>query len=147
MPLIVVGVAFALLGLLSIPWGIVVWWRAVRGDASMARARGKVVDLQLGSTDLADNLQHLGTSNLALYYPVVDFVGPSGLVRFVDGWGSRPASYRVGDTVKIRSPRDTPAAAQIDKAVNNLMPAIPFVMGLVFLIVGAAVTVGSLVSR
>jgi hypothetical protein len=59
-----------------------------------------------------------GTSGV--YCPTVEFANASGeTVRFESAYGSMPASYKVGQTVKVRYDPQKPDAAEIDSGVSN----------------------------
>lgn len=66
-----------------------------------------------------------------LYCPVVEFALPTGeTVRFTSDFGSRPASHRVGQSVKVRYDHVDPQKAEIDSAMSLwLVPGILVFLG------------------
>ena len=69
----------------------------------------------------------------SIFCPVVEFTGPSGeKVRFTSDFGSRPASHRVGQSVKVRYDPSDPQQAEIESALSLwLVPLILVFIGLV----------------
>jgi hypothetical protein len=66
-----------------------------------------------------------------IYNPVVEFTPPSGqTIRFTSDFGSRPASHRVGQTVKVRYDPVDPQKAEVESTLSTwLLPGILIFMG------------------
>lgn len=89
---------------------------------SRTSATGTVVELVHRSTTGG----HTG-----IFCPVVEFSLPSGeRITFTSDFGSRPASYKVGQSVNIRYDPADPQKAEIESGLTTwLAPAILVFMG------------------
>jgi hypothetical protein len=135
--LIAMGALFGGLGLLMIPYGIVVLVRRRRGTSTMVRGIGVVVGHYEGS---GSRLVDLGPGRPGLFYPVVQIDG----AQFTSPVGSRPPSYEVGQRVYVRHPPGQPAAGEIDMSTLGILHAAPLILGIVFLLLGSGLVVGSI---
>ena len=82
-----------------------------RRRAASTLASGVVVGLQ-------KQIINPGTSGV--YCPTVEFATASGeTIRFESAYGSMPASYKVGQAVKVLYDPKAPDSAEIDSGVSN----------------------------
>ena len=78
--------------------------------------------------------KHITASGRAtMICPVVEFTVPSGeKIRFTSEFGSRPASYKIGQNVNVRYDPADPQKAEVESTMNNWMvPLILVFMGAV----------------
>lgn len=72
-------------------------------------------------------------SRKTLYRPVVEFMARDRMVKFTSGLSSNPASYDVGDRVKVLFRPERPEDAVIDSFLERYLTAAVFGgMGLIF---------------
>jgi hypothetical protein len=83
------------------------------------------------------------------YAPIIRFSTFNGVVReFTDFTSSRPASYNIGDRIKILYHQQNPRDVRIATSVRLYLSSIIFgIIGVVFLSVGVAVTIWHLFSQ
>ncbi|MCX6078546.1 MAG: DUF3592 domain-containing protein [Chloroflexi bacterium] len=95
--------------------------------------KGVVVSLERRSSTSSDH------SSGFMFYPVIEFRTASGEnVQFESDFGSMPASFSVGQSVKVAYDPANPDKAEIDSAVSRyLVTTILGFMGLVILCIGA----------
>ena len=137
--LLLVGLLFLLIGLAVLISGIIA---AVKQKGKIARgvpATGTVVDL-------VSKIFNPGSAGV--YCPVVQFTTGAGqLIKFESGFGTLPASHRVGQTIAVRYDPTNPQSAEVDSASGNwfvpgctiAMGFLFFAMGLVFVVIGIVV--------
>jgi len=137
--LLLVGLLFLLIGLAVLISGIIA---AVKQKGKIARgvpATGTVVDLVR---------KIFNPGSAGVYCPVVQFTTGAGqLIKFESGFGTMPASHRVGQTIAVRYDPTNPQSAQVDSASGNwfvpgctiAMGLLFFAMGLVFVVIGIVV--------
>jgi Protein of unknown function (DUF3592) len=77
------------------------------------RTSGIVTQLSKGAT---------GRNADTFLFPVVQYIGQDGLVRFHDRIGARPSPFKVGDTVQVVYLPGEPATARIDRGLSNWGP-------------------------
>jgi predicted metalloprotease with PDZ domain len=84
-----------------------------------------------------------------LYAPVIRYIASDGVAReFTDSVSSSPASYTVGDRVKVLSHRQNPKDARVAATVRLYLAAIILgLIGVVFCSLGVAVAIGRLLSQ
>ena len=140
--LLLIGILFVLIGLAVLIGGVVTAVKQSRKTARGATASGTVVDL-------VQRVFNPGSAGV--YCPLVQFTTASGQpVRFESGFGTMPASHRVGQTIAVRYDPDDPQKAEVDSATSRwLVPGCMAAMGLgflgmgvVFLVIGIAVLAG-----
>ena len=80
-----------------------------RKRAASASVSGVVVEL------------HKGVSRRgAVYYPTVQFSAPSGqVIRFESAFGTMPASYQVGQAVKVYYDPKEPHTAEVESGLSD----------------------------
>ncbi len=137
--LLLVGLLFLLIGLAVLISGIIA---AVKQKGKIARgvpATGTVVDLVR---------KIFNPGSAGVYCPVVQFTTGAGqLIKFESGFGTMPASHRVGQTIAVRYDPTNPQSAEVDSASGNwfvpgctiAMGLLFFAMGLVFVVIGIVV--------
>jgi hypothetical protein len=110
------GWSFVVFGIIFFVWGVIQSVMVLRLESMDSSARGTVIDRAGG------------------IYPVVRFTTASGAsVQFRDHQGSKPASYSVGEKVRVRYRAGGPAeSAAIDRGIWNWTG--PAVFGLVTLL-------------
>ena len=69
----------------------------------------------------------------SIYCPIVEFTTIAGeTIRFTSDFGTRPASYKIGQNVKVRYDIAEPQKAEIESALTFwLVPAIMVFMGVI----------------
>jgi hypothetical protein len=131
--LLLVGVLFVLIGLGVLIGGLVTAIKQSRQSAGQTKATGKVVDL-------VKRVFNAGSAGV--YCPVVEFTTASGeAVRFESGFGTMPASHRLGQSIAVRYDPSVPQKAELDSATSRwLVPGCMILMGLGFLGMGVTFT-------
>jgi len=73
------------------------------------------------------------TPRSSIFCPVVEFTVPSGeKIRFTSAFGSRPAGYKIGQSVNVRYDTVDPQKAEIESTMNRwLVPLILVFMGVI----------------
>jgi hypothetical protein len=141
--LLLVGLLFIIIGLAVLISGIVAAVKQKRKSARGVAATGTVVNLVK---------KIFSPGSAGVYCPVVQFTTGTGeLVEFESGFGTMPASHRVGQTIAVRYDAAIPQSAEVDSATANwfvpgctiAMGFFFFVMGLVFVVIGILVLVAS----
>lgn len=91
---------------------------------SRVAATGTVVEL---------TTQVTASGRATMICPIVEFTTASGeKIRFTSDFGSRPASHKIGQTVKVRYDVAEPQKAEIESAMTLwLVPAIMIFMGVI----------------
>lgn len=109
--------AFGLLG--GALWA---YFKQQRQMESRVAAIGTVVELTTQAT-----------ARGSIICPVVEFTASSGeKIRFTSDFGSRPAGYKVGQSVNVRYDATDPQKAEIESAMNRLLiPLILVFMGVI----------------
>jgi len=109
--------AFGLLG--GAVWA---YFKQQRTLESRSAATGSVVELTTQVTQRG-----------SIFCPVVEFTIPSGeQIRFTSDFGSRPAGYKVGQSVNVRYDAVDPQKAEIESTMNRwLVPLILVFMGVI----------------
>jgi hypothetical protein len=109
--------AFGLLG--GAVWAYFKQQRTMEGRVAVT---GTVVELTERVTVSSDG---------SMICPIVEFTAISGeKIRFTSEFGSRPAGYRIGQSVNVRYDAVDPHTAEIDSAMNRwLVPVILVFMG------------------
>jgi Protein of unknown function (DUF3592) len=134
--LLLVGLVFIIIGLAVLISGIVAAVKQKRKSARGVAATGTVINL-------VKKIFNPGSAGV--YCPVVQFTTGTGeQVQFESGFGTMPASYRVGQTIAVRYDRANPHSAEVDSATANwfvpgctiAMGFLFFAMGLVFMVIG-----------
>ncbi len=141
--LLLVGILFVLIGLAVLIGGVVSAIKESRKAARGVHATGTVVDL-------VQRVFNPGSAGV--YCPVVQFTTATGQpVRFESGFGTMPASHRVGQSIAVRYDPANPQEVEVDSATSRwLVPGcmigmgIMFLaMGVVFLVIGIVVLAGN----
>jgi hypothetical protein len=134
--LLLVGLLFLVIGLAVLISGIVAAVKQKRKSARGVAATGTVINL-------IKKIFNPGSAGV--YCPVVQFrTGTGELVEFESGFGTMPASHRVGQTIAVRYDAANPQSAEVDSATANwfvpgctiAMGFLFFAMGLVFVVIG-----------
>jgi uncharacterized membrane protein len=132
--LLLVGLVFIIIGLAVLISGIIAAVKQKRKSARGVPATGTVVDLVRKT---------FNPGSAGVYCPVVQFTTGAGqLIRFESGFGTMPASHRVGQTIAVRYDLANPQSAEVDSATANwFVPGCTIAMGLFFLAMGLAFVV------
>ena len=127
--LLLIGILFVLIGLAVLIGGVVTAIRQTRNEARGVTATGTVVDLVQ---------RVLNPGSAGVYCPVVQFTTALGQpVRFESGFGTMPASHRVGQSIAVRYDPADPQKAEVDSATSRwLVPGCMIGMGIMFLAMG-----------
>jgi hypothetical protein len=134
--LLLVGLLFLIIGLAVLISGIVGAVKQKRKSRRGVVATGTVINL-------VKKIFNPGSAGV--YCPVVRFTTSTGeRVEFESGFGTMPASHRVGQTIAVRYDPGTPRSAEVDSATANwfvpgctiVMGFLFFAMGLVFVVIG-----------
>ena len=127
--LLLIGVLFVLIGLAVLIGGVVTAIKQTRKVARGVTATGTVVDL-------VQRVFNPGSAGV--YCPVVQFTTALGQpVRFESGFGTMPASHRVGQSIAVRYDPADPQKAEVDSATSRwLVPGCMIGMGIMFLAMG-----------
>jgi hypothetical protein len=91
-------------------------------------------------------LQEVPDEGSVLYAPTIRYTSSDGVTRqFTDSVSSRPASYSVGDRVKILYHRHNPKDARIATTVRLYLTTIVLsLIGIVFFLAGVGIAIWSL---
>ena len=134
--LLLVGLVFVTIGLAVLTSGVVAAVKQKRKSARGVVATGTVINLVR---------KIFNPGSAGVYCPVVQFTTGTGeLVEFESGFGTMPASHRVGQTIAVRYDAANPQSAEVDSATANwfvpgctiAMGLLFFAMGLVFVVIG-----------
>ena len=127
--LLLVGLLFLVIGVAVLISGIVAAVKQKRKSARGVAATGTVIDL-------VKKIFNPGSAGV--YCPVVRFTTGTGeLVEFESGFGTMPASHRVGQTIAVRYDVGNPRSAEVDSATANwFVPGCTIAMGFLFLAMG-----------
>jgi len=134
--LLLVGLVFVTIGLAVLISGIVAAVKQKRKFARGVAATGTVINLVK---------KVFNPGSAGVYCPVVQFTTGTGeLVEFESGFGTMPASHRVGQTIAVRYDAANAHSAEVDSATANwfvpgctiAMGFLFFAMGLVFVVIG-----------
>ena len=141
--LLLIGILFVLIGLAVLIGGVVTAIKQTRKVARGVTATGTVVDL-------VQRVFNPGSAGV--YCPVVQFTTALGQsVRLESGFGTMPASHRVGQSIAVRYDPADPQKAEVDSVTSRWlapgcmigMGIMFFAMGVVFLAIGIAVLAGN----
>ena len=95
----------------------------------------RTMETRVATTGIVVELTEHATASgrASMLCPVVEFTVPSGeKIRFTSDFGSRPASHKIGQSVKVRYDSVDPQKAEIESAMTLwLTPAILVFMGAV----------------
>ena len=132
--LLLVGLLFLVIGVAVLISGIVAAVKQKRKSARGVAATGRVIDL-------VKKIFNPGSAGV--YCPVVRFTtGTGDLVEFESGFGTMPASHRVGQTITVRYDAANPQSAEVDSATANwFVPGCTIAMGFLFFAMGLAFVV------
>src|SRR6266446_2278674 len=127
--LLLVGLVFVTIGLAVLTSGVVAAVKQKRKFARGMAATGTVINL-------VKKIFNPGSAGV--YCPVVRFTTGTGeLVEFESGFGTMPASHRVGQTIAVRYDVANPQSAEVDSATANwFVPGCTIAMGFLFLAMG-----------
>jgi len=134
--LLLIGLLFLIIGLAVLISGVVAAVKQKRKSARGMAATGTVINL-------VKKIFNPGSAGV--YCPVVQFTTGTGeLVEFESGFGTMPASHRVGQTIAVRYDAANPQSAEVDSATAKwfvpgctiAMGFFFFAMGLVFVVIG-----------
>jgi len=133
-----VGIA-VFVGLLFFAIGIAVLISAV---VAIVKTRSQIANSLSASGWVTALTQEMGVKGY-LYYPLVQFKIPSGqTMSFQSRVGSSPASYSVGQQVKVLYDIGNPQQAEIDSLSSQwFVPGCMLAMGLLFTIGGLLLSV------
>ena len=134
-----IGCLITLLGFALIIGGIVSYVNQQRRNAQRVPAGGTVIELVQ---------QVMNAGSASDYFPVVEFKTPSGeTVRFESDFGSRPAGYRVGQSVQILYDASNPQKAEIQSWLSRWLTVIILgFMGSIALCIGVTFMLVSFLS-
>lgn len=136
--LLLVGSLFLIIGLAVLISGIVAAVKQKRKSARGVAATGRVIGL-------VKKIFNPGSAGV--YCPVVQFTTGTGrVIQFESGFGTMPASHRVGQTIAVRYDVANPQSAEVDSAtVNWFVPGCTIAMGFLFFAIGLVfVVIGTL---
>ena len=140
--LLLIGILFVLVGLAVLIGGVVTAIKQTRNAARGTAATGTVVDL-------VQRVFNPGSAGV--YCSVVQFTTALGQpVRLESGFGTMPASHRIGQSIAVRYDPADPQKAEVDSVTSRwLVPGCMIgmgtmflAMGVVFLAIGIAVLAG-----
>ena len=88
---------------------------------------------RVAATGTVVELTAQATQRSSIFCPVVEFTVPSGeKIRFTSDFGSRPAGYKIGQSVNVRYDAADPQKAEIESTMSRwLVPLILVFMGIV----------------
>lgn len=120
--LMAMGVCALLLGIALLLGGVVSVVSARRARGVAVAARGVVVALEK---------RVLSPGSSGVWCPVIEFVTAAGeRVRFESGFGTMPASHKVGAAVALLYDPAAPARAEVDSALSRwIYPGCLLAMG------------------
>ncbi len=126
------GVALFVLGLWSLASVPKVIAEVRKDNRSAARTTGRVIDLVEEPATGPD-------AGAPTWHPVVRFEALDGQeYTFHARYGTTPAKWEVGDSIKVAYPPGRPDQAEIDAAFMAYQPVlIALLVGIVFLVFGA----------
>ena len=127
--LLLIGILFVLIGVAVLIGGVVTAIKQSRKAARGTAATGTVVDL-------VQRVFNPGSAGV--YCPVVQFTTALGQpVRFESGFGTMPASHRVGQSIAVRYDPADPQKAEADSVTSRwLAQGCMIGMGIMFLAMG-----------
>jgi hypothetical protein len=93
----------------------------------------RIAESQVAATGTVVELTTQVTQRSNIFCPVVEFTAPAGeKIRFTSAFGSRPAGYKIGQSVNVLYDATNPQKAEIESTTNRwLIPLILVFMGLV----------------
>jgi hypothetical protein len=87
------------------------------------------------TTGTVMELTRQNTTRGYILCPVIEFTIPSGeKIRFTSGFGSRPASHRIGQVVNLRYEPTDPHKAEVESALSLWL--VPLIMAFIGMIAG-----------
>jgi nitrate reductase NapE component len=93
------------------------------------------MESRVPATGTVVELVHRNTTDgyTGIFCPVVEFSTPSGeRIRFTSDFGSRPASHKIGQSVRVRYDAADPQKAEIESGLTTwLTPLILAFMGVI----------------
>src|SRR6266446_1898836 len=126
-------IVFLLVGLVFVAFGLLIVASEARQRGGASEVRGEVVGFSTGQS---------GASGAASFHAVVQYPGPDGQVRYVEGIvGSSAPLGSVGDAVTVLVHQDDPASATMKSSLSYALGVVLALMGL------ASCTVFFVVSR
>jgi len=135
------GTIFTIIGIAAIGLALYLGADRARFLAIAQKTEGEVTELNLTTSRENNSMNRRNNRNreARLYYPVVEFKVPGSdhTQSFEHETGSSTPAYSAGDKVYVLYNPENPDEAIIDEGIMNwLLPGIPSVLGLVFLISG-----------
>jgi hypothetical protein len=137
--LLLVGVIFVAIGAVFIGLGIFFFIRTRRFLRTAAEAPGTIVELRESS----------GSEGGTVYSAVVEFqTADSRSIRWEESMASNPPAGQPGDTLVMKYDPANPNKARIAKATRMwFMPMLFGGLGLLFFVIGVALTVAGALAR
>jgi len=136
---VMIGIAFALLGIVLLACGLVWWQHVGRFVQSSEHTEGTVIEI-VEKRDRDGGIK---------FSPIVEFTDHQGQQRkYYSTTGSNPSPYSVGDKVEILYDRDRPDSAGINSWFDLYFgPLFLTIMGGGFFFIGTAVSIATMFSK
>jgi len=136
---VMIGIAFALLGIVLLAGGLAWWLHVSRFVQSAEHTEGTVIEI----------VEKRDREGGITFSPVVEFTDHQGQQRkYYSNTSSNPSSYSVGDKVEILYDRDRPDSAGINSWFDLYIGTLVLVvLGGGFFFVGTAVSIVMMFSK